>query len=143
MLNGVMAGAGGLEGIGSAKESASKRWLRDFFDRNAISNGASKVTEEVTDQRASAARWSGFAAGSVAPWRPAVSAQRGHEAADMRRDLGRVRFQGEMAGVEQDDLGIGQVAAVGLRAGRQEVRIVPPPDGEERRAVRAEILRRA
>ena len=44
-----------------------------------------------------------------------------------------------MAGIEQDDLGQRQVAPIGERTGREEMRVVTAPDSQERRLVRAEI----
>ena len=40
-------------------------------------------------------------------------------------------LQGEVAGVEQDDLGAGDVGAVGVRARGNEERVVAAPDGED------------
>src|SRR5262245_6776164 len=46
----------------------------------------------------------------------------------------------EMTGVEQVDFGVRIVAFEGLRARRQEERIVPAPYREQRRMLRAEVL---
>ena len=67
-------------------------------------------------------------------------ASAGKEVADGRRDLGGVGLQREMAGVEEADDGVGNVALERLRARRQEERIVLAPDGEERRLVGPEIV---
>jgi hypothetical protein len=45
-----------------------------------------------------------------------------------------------VAGLEEMDLGVGHVAAVGLRLGRQEGRVVAPPRHQQRRPVRAQPL---
>ena len=45
----------------------------------------------------------------------------------MAGDLRRVRFQSEMAGIEKMDLGIRQIALIGLGAGWQEEGIVLAP----------------
>src|SRR5215510_11182015 len=63
----------------------------------------------------------------------------GQEIDDGCPNLTGVGLQREMAGVEQMDLGMRGVAPKRLGASRQEERIVPPPDGEHRRAVRAEV----
>ena len=47
-----------------------------------------------------------------------------------------------MAGVEEMDLGVGHVAAVGLRLGGQEGRVVAAPRHQQRRPVRAQPLLR-
>jgi hypothetical protein len=54
-------------------------------------------------------------------------------------DRGRVRLQREMAGVVQVHFGVRDVPAIGLGAGRQEERIVPAPDGQQRRPPRREV----
>jgi hypothetical protein len=59
--------------------------------------------------------------------------------AHQRANFGGMRFQGKMSGVEQVDIRIRQVAAEGLGAGRQEVRIVPASGSQKRWPVRAEI----
>ena len=61
------------------------------------------------------------------------------EVADQRGDLVRMRFQREVARVEQMHFGVGDVAAVGFGAGRQEGCVVLAPDGQQRRLVGAEI----
>src|SRR5262249_56358450 len=61
------------------------------------------------------------------------------EGADRGRDLGRVRLQREMTGVVQVHFGIRDVPAIGLGPGRQEERVVPAPDGQQRRPPRREV----
>ncbi len=63
----------------------------------------------------------------------------GKELADRRRDLFRMRFKREMAGVEQANDRTGIVAPERLGARRQEERIVLAPDREERRLMRPEV----
>src|SRR6185503_17861869 len=62
------------------------------------------------------------------------------EFVDARADFMDVRFEREVAGVEELDLGLRQVALVGLGAGRDEEGIVAAPDGEQRRLALPEIL---
>src|SRR5712691_4597856 len=62
------------------------------------------------------------------------------EVADRNRDLLDMRFQGEMAGVEEADDRTGHVPRERLGTGRQEERIVLAPDREEGWLVRAEIV---
>ena len=50
----------------------------------------------------------------------------GEEVADRRRDLGGMGLQREMAGVEEADLRVRDVALERFGAGRQEERIVLP-----------------
>ena len=64
----------------------------------------------------------------------------GDEVADRRRDLLDMRFQREMAGVEEADERAGNVAPEGFGAGRQEERIVLAPDGQEGWLVRSEVI---
>jgi hypothetical protein len=52
----------------------------------------------------------------------------GQERKNETRDLVVFLIQGEMAGVEQVDFGIRQVALECLRAGRDERGIIPPPN---------------
>src|SRR2546428_12682192 len=63
----------------------------------------------------------------------------GKEVADGRRDLRGVGLQREMAGVEEADDGVRDVALERLRARRQEERVVLAPHREERRLVSSEI----
>src|SRR5580698_6014658 len=51
-----------------------------------------------------------------------------------------VGFEGEVAGVEELHFGVGNVAAEGFRAGRDEVEIKLAPDGEQWRLRLAEVL---
>jgi hypothetical protein len=51
-----------------------------------------------------------------------------------------VGLQGEVAGVEEADLGVGQVALEGFGPGGQEERVVLVPDREQRRPAGAEVL---
>src|ERR1700749_655130 len=62
------------------------------------------------------------------------------EVADRCRDLLGVRFECEMAGVEEANDRIRNVAFESLRASRQEERIVLSPHREERRLVGAEVI---
>ena len=62
-----------------------------------------------------------------------------HEIADDLRDLGAVRLQREVAGVEEVDLCIWNVALERFGARRKEERIVLAPHRQERRLVGAEI----
>ena len=60
--------------------------------------------------------------------------------ADCRADLGDVGLEREVAGVEEPDLRVRDVALEGLGAGRQEERVVPAPEREQRRPAAAEIF---
>src|SRR5262245_54968531 len=51
-----------------------------------------------------------------------------------------MRFQREMAGVDEADDGPGHVAFERLGTGREEERIVPAPDRQEGWLVRSEVL---
>src|SRR4029450_10786451 len=51
-----------------------------------------------------------------------------------------MRFQCEMAGVEEADDSVGNVALEGFGTGRQEERIVLAPDGKERWPLRPEVV---
>ena len=62
------------------------------------------------------------------------------EIADAFGDLAGMRFQGEMAGVEEADNRTRIVPLERLGAGRQKERIVPAPHRQERRLVRAEVF---
>src|SRR5262249_30989310 len=55
-------------------------------------------------------------------------------------NLARVRFEGEMAGVEEVDDRMRDVALERFGTGWQEERIVPAPHGEKRRLAGPEIL---
>src|SRR4030095_1883062 len=59
---------------------------------------------------------------------------------DRRRDLCSMRLQREMPRVEEADDSIRNIALERLGTGRQEERVVLPPDREQRRLVRAEIF---
>src|SRR5262245_58162406 len=61
------------------------------------------------------------------------------EGADLRCDLDGVRLQGEMAGVEEADHGIRNIALERFGTGRQEERVVLAPHRQERRLVRTEV----
>ncbi len=62
----------------------------------------------------------------------------GQERKNKTRDLVVLLVQGEMAGVEQMDFGIRQIALERLRAGSDERGIVPPPDHQNRGLVLAQ-----
>src|SRR5689334_16188527 len=49
-------------------------------------------------------------------------------------------FQREVAGIEQADLRVGEIALIGFRPRRQEERVVLAPDRQERRPMRPEVL---
>ena len=57
-----------------------------------------------------------------------------------RSDFLSVRLQRKMAGVVEEDLGIGDVAPESLCAARQEERIVFAPYGEQRRPLLPKIF---
>lgn len=61
------------------------------------------------------------------------------EVAHERGDLGGVGLEREVAGIEQMDLGVGEIALERLCAGGQERGVVLAPRGEERRPVLAEV----
>ena len=71
---------------------------------------------------------------------PPVADVGGEEDADRNRDLLDMRFQGEMAGVEEADDRTGHVPRERLGTGRQEERIVLAPNREEGWLVRSEIV---
>src|ERR1700690_3824858 len=62
------------------------------------------------------------------------------EFADRRGDLGGMRFQREMAGVEEANHRTGNVPLEGLGTGRQKERIVLAPYRQQRRPVSAEVI---
>ena len=64
----------------------------------------------------------------------------GEKIADCLRDLGSMRLQREMTGVEKADLRLGNVAPEPLGAWRKEERIVLAPHRQKRRLVRAEVV---
>jgi hypothetical protein len=64
----------------------------------------------------------------------------GEEVADRRRNLFGMRFQREMAGIEEANDRTGNVAFERLRSGRQEERIVLAPYREKRRPVGAKVV---
>src|SRR5579871_864154 len=72
-------------------------------------------------------------------WR-AKSASTLQELPDRFSNLLRVGFQRKVAGVEEADHRMRNVALERLRAGRKEERIVLAPDREERRLVGAEVI---
>src|ERR1700758_2656444 len=74
------------------------------------------------------------------PGRSAVGRLVGKKFADCRRDLRCMGFQRKMAGVEEADYGVRDVALERLGTRRQEERIVLAPHREERRLVVAEAL---
>src|SRR5262249_16884679 len=76
----------------------------------------------------------------IPPKEAAVAERRGEEVTDRTRDLLDMRFQGEMAGVEEANDCIGHVPRERLGTGRQEERIVLAPNREEGWLVRAEIV---
>ena len=55
-------------------------------------------------------------------------------------NLGVVCFKCKMTGVEESNLGVGQIAFEGSGAGRQKERIVLAPDGQQWRTVRAKTF---
>jgi hypothetical protein len=61
------------------------------------------------------------------------------EALDGVAYLGGMGLESEMAGIEQNDLRLRQVTTVSQRAGRQEMGVVAPPDGQQGRRMRTEI----
>jgi hypothetical protein len=63
----------------------------------------------------------------------------GKEIADQRDDLVGLVLQDEMAGVEEVQVGVGQVALVGMRTVGGEDLVVLAPDDQRGRAVLAEI----
>ena len=62
------------------------------------------------------------------------------EIADDLRDFGAVRLQREVAGVEEANLCLRNVALKRLGARRKEEWIVLAPDRQKRRLVRAEVV---
>src|SRR5215469_5878063 len=60
--------------------------------------------------------------------------------ADRGGDLLGVGLQGEVTGIDEADVGVGDVALEGLGPGRQEKRVVPAPHREQRRPAGAEVL---
>lgn len=63
-----------------------------------------------------------------------------HKVLDETDNLNRVRLEREVAGVEQDDLGLGQDPGEGLCSGRNEDHVVLAPDGEERGLLVGEVF---
>src|SRR5262245_18000587 len=59
--------------------------------------------------------------------------------ADRGGDFSRVRLQSEMTGLQKLNLGLGQVAFVSLRPGRQEERVIAAPDRQKRRPMLSEV----
>ena len=53
------------------------------------------------------------------------------EAADVAGDGVELVFEGEVAGVQEVDLGVGQIAPVSLGSGRAEDFVVAAPDGQQ------------
>src|SRR5215469_10459043 len=76
------------------------------------------------------------ASGSGGSWRQLA----GEELLNGRRDFGGVRCEGEMAGVEEADFGVGVIAPESFSAGREEERVVLAPDREQGRLLRAEVF---
>src|SRR5262245_45543231 len=72
--------------------------------------------------------------------RPPADGVGGEELPDRDRDLLAMRFQCEMAGVEEADDRSGHIAFERLGTGRQEERIVPAPDRQQGWLVRSEVL---
>ena len=62
----------------------------------------------------------------------------GQERENKTRDVVVLLVQGEMAGVEQVNFAIRQIALERLRTGSDERGIVPPPDHQNRRLVLAQ-----
>src|SRR5215470_14445987 len=63
-----------------------------------------------------------------------------HESTDFACDLFAVRLQGEVPAVQKLDNRIGIIPTVGLRSGREKERIMPAPNGEQRRLGVAEVF---
>ena len=61
------------------------------------------------------------------------------EISDQSGDFGGMGFQCEVAGIQEMDLGIGEIAAVGLGTGRVEERVVASPGRQERRLMGSEV----
>src|ERR1700722_2657018 len=59
---------------------------------------------------------------------------------DSRGDLPGMRFQGEVAGVEEADIGVRDVPLERLRARWKEERVMLPPYRQQARLVRAEVV---
>src|SRR5215475_163633 len=72
--------------------------------------------------------------------RPPAAGVGGEELPDRDRDLLAMRFQCEMAGVEEADDRTGDVAFERLGTWREEERIVPAPERQEGWVVRSEVL---
>src|SRR5262249_26154970 len=64
----------------------------------------------------------------------------GEEVADCRCDLGGMRLQREVSGIEEADDCRGDVALEGFGACRQEKRVVLAPHRQKRRPMRAEVF---
>src|SRR6516165_2559283 len=64
----------------------------------------------------------------------------GEELAHGCGDLGRVRFEREVACVQQLDIGAGDVTFEGFGSGGQEERVVAAPDGQQRWLMGAEVV---
>src|SRR5437868_6134297 len=79
-------------------------------------------------------------ASACSPASHRIAKSGGEEVADFRCDLGGVRLQRKMAGVEEADDRVGNVALERLGAGWQEERVVLAPSGEEPRLVPAEVI---
>lgn len=56
------------------------------------------------------------------------------------RDFGEVRLYRKMPGVQELNLGIGNIASVSLGTGRDKERVVLSPYRKQRRATRAEVF---
>src|ERR1044071_1633634 len=80
-------------------------------------------------------RWAGDDGGFVARADPGRQ-----ECVDTRGDRLDVCLEREMTGIQELHVGVRIVARERERAGRQEERVVLPPDREDRRLVPAEIL---
>src|SRR5271156_5324976 len=78
-------------------------------------------------------------AGPLDAWRAGAGSV-GEEFADGRGDLRGVRLQREMAGIEEADDRVRNVALERLGARRQEERIILAPHRQEARLVGAEIF---
>src|SRR5690348_1355072 len=62
------------------------------------------------------------------------------EVADVPGDFLQVALQGEVSGLEEMDLGVGQVALEGAGSVRAEDFVVGPPNGQQRHLAVAEVL---
>src|SRR5215469_4793068 len=64
----------------------------------------------------------------------------GEESADRMCDLLYVGLQGEVTGVDETNVGVGDVTREGFSPSGQEERVIPAPHREQRRSAGAEVL---